>query len=211
MQQVAVAHFAERYGLFMIICLGESIVAIGVGAARARVGRARSSPASRSSMLVTVGLWWAYFARVADERRGAPAERTPSPVLAAADGYSYLHLLIVAGIIVFAVGARERRRRTSRRIRSATRRGSRCAAGSRSTCSAATAFRLRLAGPISAGRKLAAAPACLGWFAVSGSLPAWVDAGVLAAILAALLLYERGHEPAGHAAYKRSFAAKTRW
>ncbi len=32
LQQVAVAHFAERYGLFIIICLGESIVAIGVGA-----------------------------------------------------------------------------------------------------------------------------------------------------------------------------------
>ena len=35
LQRVAVAHFAERYGLFVIICLGESIVAIGVGRPRA--------------------------------------------------------------------------------------------------------------------------------------------------------------------------------
>ena len=41
LQQVAVAHFAERYGLFVIICLGESIVAIGVAgdASRGRSGR----------------------------------------------------------------------------------------------------------------------------------------------------------------------------
>ena len=32
LQQVAVAHFAERYGLFVIICLGESIISIGAGA-----------------------------------------------------------------------------------------------------------------------------------------------------------------------------------
>ena len=43
LQRVAVAHFAERYSLFVIICLGESIVAIGVGArqraAERRAGR----------------------------------------------------------------------------------------------------------------------------------------------------------------------------
>ena len=42
LQRVAVAHFAERYGLFVIICLGESIVAIGVG--RQRQPRASRAP-----------------------------------------------------------------------------------------------------------------------------------------------------------------------
>ena len=57
-------------------------------------------------LLVTIGLWWTYFDRfagVAEER----LREHDDPVLAAADGYSYLHLAIVAGIIVFAVGVKE--------------------------------------------------------------------------------------------------------
>ena len=56
-------------------------------------------------VLITVGLWWTYFDRFA----GIAEERLrdhQDPVLAAADAYSYLHLVIVAGIIVFAVGAK---------------------------------------------------------------------------------------------------------
>jgi low temperature requirement protein LtrA len=102
LQQVAVAHFAERYGLFVIICLGESIVAIGLSAdARAIDGRLVAAVAL--GLATTIGLWWIYFdrfAETAEERlRGHD-----DVVLAAADGYSYLHLAIVAGIIVFAVG-----------------------------------------------------------------------------------------------------------
>ena len=54
-------------------------------------------------LLATVGMWWTYFdrfAQTAEERLRDHGD----PVLAAADGYSYLHLVIVAGIIVFAVG-----------------------------------------------------------------------------------------------------------
>ena len=102
LQQVAVAHFAERYGLFVIICLGESIVAIGLSA-DAHTIDARLVTAVTLGLATTVGLWWTYFDRfaaVAEERlRGHD-----DVVLAAADSYSYLHLAIVAGIIVFAVG-----------------------------------------------------------------------------------------------------------
>ena len=104
LQQVAVAHFAERYGLFVIICLGESIVAIGLSA-DAHTIDARLVTAVALGLATTVGLWWTYFDRfaaVAEERlRGHD-----DVVLAAADSYSYLHLAIVAGIIVFAVGAK---------------------------------------------------------------------------------------------------------
>jgi low temperature requirement protein LtrA len=103
LQRVAVAHFAERYSLFVIICLGESIVAIGAQA---------SSELSAHVLVIfslcfvsTVGLWWTYFdevARAAEERLRVHGD----PVLAAADAYSYIHLVIVAGIIVFAVGAK---------------------------------------------------------------------------------------------------------
>jgi low temperature requirement protein LtrA len=102
LQRVAVAHFAERYSLFIIICLGESVVAIGTSATPLDAGRVA---AVSLCLLVTIGLWWAYFDELADvaERR---LREHDDPVLAAADGYSYIHLLLVAGIIIFAVGAR---------------------------------------------------------------------------------------------------------
>jgi low temperature requirement protein LtrA len=102
LQQVAVAHFAERYGLFVIICLGESIVSIGVTTDTQALD-ARLVAAAAIGLLATVALWWLYFDRFAD----AAEERLrdhDDVVLAAADSYSYLHLPIVAGIILFAVG-----------------------------------------------------------------------------------------------------------
>ncbi len=104
LQQVAVAHFAERYSLFVIICLGESIVATGLSA-DTRALDANLALGATLAILATIGLWWTYFDRFAQiaERRLLEHD---DPVLAAADGYSYLHLVIVAGIIVFAVGTK---------------------------------------------------------------------------------------------------------
>src|SRR5215207_3690546 len=101
-QQVAVSHFAERYSLFIIICLGESIIAIGVSAA-GRDLNTELATAVALAMLVTVGLWWAYFDHVAGQAQNRLATHH-EPVLAAADAYSYLHLLLVSGIIVSAIG-----------------------------------------------------------------------------------------------------------
>ena len=104
LQRVAVAHFAERYGLFVIIALGESIVAIGVRTRTAQLDL-REVVAVTLCLLITVGLWWTYFDRFARSAEAA-LRSAREPVLAASDAYSYLHLVIVAGIIVFAVGAR---------------------------------------------------------------------------------------------------------
>jgi len=103
-QRVAVVHFAERYGLFVIICLGESIVAIGVGA-NGKAIDGQLIAAVGFGVLITIGLWWTYFDRFAAVAREQLRTHN-DPVLAAADGYSYLHLALVAGIIVFAVGMR---------------------------------------------------------------------------------------------------------
>src|SRR5262249_27791606 len=106
LQQVAVAHFAERYGLFIIICLGESIVAIGQGATSGHKPLdADEIVVVMLGLVITVCLWWTYFdrtAQVAEESLRTDRD----PVLAAADGYSYLHLALVAGIITFAAGVR---------------------------------------------------------------------------------------------------------
>jgi len=103
LQAVAVAHFAERYALFIIICLGESIVAIGVGA-RAHHIDFELIAAVALSLLIVVGLWWIYFDRAAEDAEAHLREHD-NPVLAAADAYSYIHLLLVAGVVLFAVGA----------------------------------------------------------------------------------------------------------
>ena len=102
LQEVAVAHFAERYGLFVIICLGESIVATGLSA-DAQPLDADLVAAVVLGVLATIGMWWTYFDRFAQTAEEHLRDHG-DPVLAAADGYSYLHLVIVAGIIVFAVG-----------------------------------------------------------------------------------------------------------
>jgi low temperature requirement protein LtrA len=98
------SHFAERHGLIVIVALGESIVAIGVGVAGVPI----SWPIVGASVLglaVAGCLWWAYFdvvSIVAERvlRRLQGEERARM----ARDAYSYLHLPIVAGIVLAALG-----------------------------------------------------------------------------------------------------------
>jgi low temperature requirement protein LtrA len=97
-------HFAERHGLIILIALGESLVALGAGASHERLG-ALTILATLLGLAVVVALWWAYFDVVAlvAERKltsltGADRNRM------ARDSYSYLHFLLVAGIVLFALG-----------------------------------------------------------------------------------------------------------
>ncbi|MFN8108511.1 MAG: low temperature requirement protein A [Thermoleophilia bacterium] len=103
LQAVAVEHFSERYGLFLIICLGESLVGVGLGARGHELTEPRLAAAA-AGVAVVIALWFAYFGELAEEARSRLA-RHEEPVLAGADGYSLLHLVIVAGVILFAVGA----------------------------------------------------------------------------------------------------------
>jgi low temperature requirement protein LtrA len=106
LQRVAVAHFAERYSLFVIICLGESIVDIGAGATSSHPHLSFALVAVVAlGLITTAAMWWTYFDRLAGlaERR---LRTHHDAVIAGADAYSYLHLVIVAGIIIFAAGAR---------------------------------------------------------------------------------------------------------
>jgi low temperature requirement protein LtrA len=105
--RVEPAHFAERHGLIIIIALGESIVALGLGAQGHRLG-ADIAIAALLGMAVAGAMWWAYFdvAAIVAERRFRAMERL-AQVRMARDSYTYLHLPMVAGIIVFAVGAKK--------------------------------------------------------------------------------------------------------
>lgn len=98
-------HFAERHGLIVIIALGESIVAIGVGAAHATIDAAVIAVAVLGVFL-SAALWWLYFdvAALATERRLSAMEAGQEQNALARDAYSYVHLLLVAGIVLLALG-----------------------------------------------------------------------------------------------------------
>jgi low temperature requirement protein LtrA len=100
-------HFAERHGLILIIALGESIVAIGVGA---EVGvDAGVVAAAVVGIAIAAALWWMYFDVVAlvSERRLSRAAEGRERNEMARDSYSYLHFPMVAGIVLVALGMKK--------------------------------------------------------------------------------------------------------
>jgi low temperature requirement protein LtrA len=105
--RVLPTHFAERYGLIVIIALGETIIAIGVGAPDVPLTLGPVS-AAILGIVVIAALWWAYFDVVA-VRTQAELSRTSDEarLWLARDLYSYLHLPMIAGIVMFALGAQE--------------------------------------------------------------------------------------------------------
>ncbi|MDX6378312.1 MAG: hypothetical protein QOE98_2615 [Gaiellaceae bacterium] len=100
-------HFAERHGLIVLIALGESIVAIGAGA-EVGVG-AGVVVAAVVSTAVLAALWWLYFDVVALVAARRLSNATPGRERneVARDSFSYLHLPMVAGIVLVAVGFEE--------------------------------------------------------------------------------------------------------
>jgi low temperature requirement protein LtrA len=102
--QLVPGHFAERHGLIIIIALGESIVEIGAGAAgHLDLG---IGTAAVLGVGVAAAMWWLYFDVVAlvSARRLGEAEPGRVQNALARDSYSYLHLLLVAGIVMAAFG-----------------------------------------------------------------------------------------------------------
>jgi low temperature requirement protein LtrA len=104
--RVEPAHFAERHGLIVIIAIGESLSAIGFGARGTHLGTAVIT-AVVLGLVVASSFWLAYFdfastgvQRLLSDRRGT--ERTAL----ARDAYTYAHLPMVVGIILFAYAMR---------------------------------------------------------------------------------------------------------
>jgi low temperature requirement protein LtrA len=100
---IAPEHFAERHGLIVLIALGESIIAIGVGAGFDLTTGV--IVAAALGIVVVSALWWLYFDVAAILARGRLLNaRGVEQVRLALHAYSYLHLPMVAGIVLFAVG-----------------------------------------------------------------------------------------------------------
>jgi low temperature requirement protein LtrA len=101
------AHFAERFSLIVIIALGESIVAIGVGAGDEEL-TAVIGLAAVLALAASAALWWAYFdvaAPVAQRRLGEL--RGVARNTLARDSFAYMHLPLIAGIELFALGVEQ--------------------------------------------------------------------------------------------------------
>jgi low temperature requirement protein LtrA len=185
LQQVAVAHFAERYSLFVIICLGESIVAIGLSASE-RLVDTDLIVAVALGLLATIGMWWTYFDRFASTAEARLRDHD-DPVLAAADAYSYLHLVIVAGIIIFAVGMKVTIHELGEPLADAARLA--LCGGVATYLLGNVAFRLRMTGAV-AYAEATGAVALLAAFALGGGLSALWATAIVALVLAALCAVE---------------------
>jgi low temperature requirement protein LtrA len=106
--EIAPAHFVERHGLVIIVAIGESVVAIGIGAAGLPVN-AELVLVAILGLLLAAGLWWAYFGADDDEQAEraltvAPAHERPWIAL---HGFGMAHFFLLLGIVLVAVGLKK--------------------------------------------------------------------------------------------------------
>jgi low temperature requirement protein LtrA len=99
---VGTEHFAERFGLFIILALGESIVITGATTSDLVLKPERIA-AFIMAFLASAAIWWLYFTSVAALGEHY-LEVADSRTTLARDAYTYLHVVFVAGIILSAVG-----------------------------------------------------------------------------------------------------------
>lgn len=95
-------HLSERCALFIIIALGESILVTGATAAKLPVS-ALNLTAFLNSFVSSVAMWWIYF-HIGAERASHHIAHSEDPGRIARIAYTYLHVLLIAGIILVAVG-----------------------------------------------------------------------------------------------------------
>jgi len=181
--EVGTEHFAERFQLFIIIALGESIVITGATTAELELTTATVA-AFGIAFLSTAALWWLYFNLVAAiaQRRLAQAENR---TILARDAYTYLHVVIVAGILLSAVGDELVIAHPTEELPDAELAAVVC--GPALYLLAHVALRLRMTGSVSV-RRLTGALACLAVGAIGTFAPALVVAGLLFGVLVAVIV-----------------------
>jgi len=183
--EVETSHFAERFQLFMIIALGETVIVTGATTAALDLDAAVIAGFGLA-FLSTAALWWLYFnyvARVAEKR----LELAPDRTRLARDGYTYMHVLLVAGVIVAAVGdelviAHPTDELPAEELAAV-------AGGPALYLLAHVLFRLRMAGSLSV-KRLGGALACVAAGVLGSFMPALAVAALLVAILVTVIALE---------------------
>lgn len=185
--KLAPHHFSERHGLIIIIALGESIVAIGIGAdERVDLGIV---VAAVIGTCIAAAQWWLYFDVVAlvAARRLARAEAGRERNEMARDSYSILHLPMVAGIVLVALGLKKTLGHVEDPLELVP--ATALLGGSALYLLAHVAFRYRHIRRFNV-RRLAAAGLLLAFIPAAVEIPALATISVLAAVLALLIVVE---------------------
>jgi low temperature requirement protein LtrA len=185
--RVSPEHFVERFGLIIIIALGESIVAIGVGGA----GRPLDAGVIAAALLgITVAacLWWSYFDWVVYVAQARLAEATGARRAALArDVYSYLHLPMVGGIVLFAFGLKATLGHVGGSLGNVPALG--LVGGIALYLLAHVALRLRIGGGLGRGRPVAIV-VLLGLLILAKEVSALTALALVAAVCISLIVYE---------------------
>ena len=185
--RVHAGHFVERHGLVIIIALGESIVAIGVGTSGLEIGPGVVL-AAVLGVTLAAALWWAYFDLVmlVAERRLSAAKGEERARLAR-DSYSYLHLPMVAGIIFVALGIKQTLAHVGDPLEAIP--AVALCGGVALYLLGHNAFRLRDIGSVSVPR-LVVTVLCCALIPVAVSIPSLIILAILAGLLCALAAFE---------------------
>jgi low temperature requirement protein LtrA len=186
-------HFAERHGLILIIALGESIVAIGVGAAG--ILDFEMGVVAVLGVGLAAALWWTYFDVVAliSARRlsEAPVGRVQNAL--ARDSYSYIHLILVAGIVLVALGLKTTIAHAGEHLHDVP--AFALLGGTAIYLLGLVAFRWRHVHTLNRHR-FGLATVLLILVPVAISIPAWLSLAVVVALIWALIAYEhQGYGP----------------
>jgi low temperature requirement protein LtrA len=185
--RVQPAHFVERHGLIVIIAIGESLVAIGLGARGTGLG-AGVIIAAVLGLAVTMSFWLAYFDFFPIRARQLLADRSGAQRIALArDAYTYLHLPMVAGIVLFAFAMKSTLAHVGDKLDTIPALG--LCGGPALYLFAYVALRVRVARTFGGGR-LVAALACALLLPVAVVVPALVALTLVAVVWVALHVYE---------------------
>ncbi|MFR9778614.1 low temperature requirement protein A [Micromonospora sp. MS34] len=189
-------HWTERYDLILIIALGESVISVGVGGNL--LGKPVTWPAIPAAMmgiLFTAALWWAHFDMIGPAARIALHAAQGIPRVAMGrDGYAYLYLPMIGGVILFAIGAEELVRTITDPAGGVTENGHGPAVallflGVMLYLAADLAFQWRMLGTVTWTR-IGVLLALAASLPVAGRLPALAALGLLTAICVALVAIE---------------------
>jgi low temperature requirement protein LtrA len=186
--EIRPAHFAERHGALVIVAIGESVAAIGIGAGLTRHALdVQLVAAAVLGLALSVTLWWLYFGTGDDEHgeqamRAAHPDRRPSLAVSA---YFYAHMAMLLGIVFAAAGVAAA---VSHGARAAAPAAIALGAGAAAFVAGTAGFRIALrTGPprlrlLAAGFALATIP--LGAFAAIEAQLALITAVIVALLLA---------------------------
>jgi low temperature requirement protein LtrA len=184
--RVEPAHFVERHGLIVIIAIGESLVAIGYGARQTAL-TASVIVAATLGLLVAASFWLAYFDFFTIRAKQLLTQRSGTSRTAFARTVSYLHLPMIAGIVLFAFAMRTTLAHVGHTLAIVPAIG--LCVGPALYLAAWVALRARISGKVIGGR-FAAAIACAAILPIARTAPAIASLSLIAAVWGALHVYE---------------------